>query len=51
MINPTALISNKAKPVLPSLHHVGYSDVNAFREVFKKFTTMSPVDYRNKYAR
>lgn len=31
------------------MFHVGYSDSKAFREVFKKFAGMSPVDYRNKY--
>lgn len=28
---------------------VGYTDVKAFRDVFKKIAGMSPVDYRNKY--
>ena len=28
---------------------VGYTDTKAFREVFKKITGMSPIDYRNKY--
>lgn len=28
---------------------VGYNDVKAFRELFKKITGLSPVDYRNKY--
>ncbi len=28
---------------------VGYNDINAFREVFKKFVGMSPVNYRKKY--
>lgn len=31
------------------MYEVGYSDVKAFRTVFKKLTGMSPVDYRNKY--
>lgn len=31
------------------MFQVGYSDSKAFREVFKKFAGMSPVDYRNKY--
>lgn len=29
---------------------VGYSDSKAFREVFKKFAGLSPIEYRNKYA-
>jgi len=28
---------------------VGYSDTQTFRDVFKKITDMTPVDYRNKY--
>ncbi|MDR3679191.1 MAG: helix-turn-helix domain-containing protein [Flavipsychrobacter sp.] len=28
---------------------VGYSDEKAFREVFKKFTGMSPLEYKEKY--
>ena len=28
---------------------VGYADDKAFREVFKKVTGLSPLDYRNKY--
>jgi YesN/AraC family two-component response regulator len=30
---------------------VGYSDVKAFRTVFKKITGLSPLEYRNKYNR
>lgn len=28
---------------------VGYSDTKAFRDVFRRITGMSPLDYRNKY--
>ncbi|MDB5272869.1 MAG: helix-turn-helix-domain containing protein AraC type [Chitinophagaceae bacterium] len=28
---------------------VGYNDTKAFRDVFKKITGMTPIDYRNKY--
>jgi YesN/AraC family two-component response regulator len=28
---------------------VGYSDIKAFRQIFRKITGMSPIDYRNKY--
>ncbi|WP_300671991.1 helix-turn-helix domain-containing protein [Soonwooa sp.] len=31
------------------MYEVGYSDVKAFREVFKKISGMSPLEYRNKY--
>jgi transcriptional regulator GlxA family with amidase domain len=28
---------------------VGYTDIKAFRDIFKKITGMSPIDYRTKY--
>jgi transcriptional regulator GlxA family with amidase domain len=31
------------------MYEVGYSDLKAFREVFRKFTGMSPLEYKNKY--
>jgi len=31
------------------MYDVGYSDVKAFRTIFKKLTGLSPVEYRNKY--
>lgn len=31
------------------MYEVGYSDVKAFREVFRKITGMSPLEYRAKY--
>lgn len=30
---------------------VGYTDTKAFRDIFKKFTGLSPIEYRNKFAR
>lgn len=33
------------------MYEVGYSDVKAFREVFRKITGMSPLEYRNRYNR
>lgn len=33
------------------MYEVGYSDIKAFREVFRKITGMSPLEYRNKYNR
>jgi transcriptional regulator GlxA family with amidase domain len=33
------------------MHNVGYSDPKAFRVTFKKITGLSPIEYRNKYAR
>lgn len=37
------------KTINEVMYDVGYSDVKAFREVFRKFTGISPLDYRNKY--
>ena len=37
------------KSVNEIMHDVGYSDIQAFREVFKRITGMTPIDYKNKY--
>jgi transcriptional regulator GlxA family with amidase domain len=39
------------KTVLEVMYEVGYSDDKAFREVFKKITGLSPLDYRAKYSK
>jgi transcriptional regulator GlxA family with amidase domain len=39
------------KTVNEVMYDVGYNDAKAFRDVFKKVTGLSPVDYRNKYNR
>jgi transcriptional regulator GlxA family with amidase domain len=39
------------KTVNEVMYYVGYSDTKAFRDVFKKITGMSPVDYRHKYLK
>jgi transcriptional regulator GlxA family with amidase domain len=31
------------------MYEVGYSDVKAFRETFRKITGMSPLEYKHKY--
>lgn len=31
------------------MYEVGYSDTKAFRNIFKKITGLTPLDYRNKY--
>lgn len=38
------------KTVNEVMYEVGYSDTKAFRDVFKRFAGMSPVDYREKYG-
>ncbi len=37
------------KTVNEVMYEVGYTDVKAFREVFRKITGMSPLKYRGKY--
>ncbi|MBS0031367.1 GlxA family transcriptional regulator [Chitinophaga sp. 22321] len=40
---------NTRKTINEVMYEVGYSDVKAFRELFRKITGMSPLEYRNKY--
>jgi transcriptional regulator GlxA family with amidase domain len=37
------------KNVNEVMYEVGYSDIKAFRTVFKKITGLSPIEYKNKY--
>ncbi|MEI7586937.1 helix-turn-helix domain-containing protein [Runella sp.] len=37
------------KTVNEVMYDVGYNDTKAFRDVFKKVTGLSPLDYKNKY--
>jgi transcriptional regulator GlxA family with amidase domain len=37
------------KTINEVMYEVGYSDVKAFREAFRKITGMSPVEYKRKY--
>ena len=39
------------KTISEVMYEVGYSDVKAFREIFRKITGMSPLGYREKYNR
>lgn len=39
------------KTINEVMYEVGYSDVKAFREVFRKITGMSPLKYRSRYNR
>jgi len=42
-------LENSLKTVHEVMYDVGYSDDKAFREVFRKITGLSPMEYRNKY--
>jgi transcriptional regulator GlxA family with amidase domain len=39
------------KTIFEVMNEVGYSDDKAFREVFKKITGLSPLDYRSRFNR
>lgn len=43
-------LENGRKTVNEVMYEVGYSDNKAFRDVFRKVTSVSPVEYRNMYA-
>ncbi len=42
---------SSSKMVNEVMYDVGYSDVKAFREAFRKITGISPLEYQNKYNR
>jgi len=37
------------KSINEVMYEVGYADVKTFRDVFKKITGMTPMEYRDKY--
>ncbi|WP_423126483.1 GlxA family transcriptional regulator [Gaoshiqia sp. Z1-71] len=39
------------KTINEVMYEVGYSDIKAFREVFRKITGLSPLEYRKRYNR
>lgn len=38
------------KTVNEIIYEAGYNDIDAFRKVFKKFTDLSPINYRKRFA-
>jgi transcriptional regulator GlxA family with amidase domain len=42
-------LETSRKTINEIMYAVGYSDTKAFREVFRKITGMSPLEYRSKY--
>lgn len=42
-------LETSRKNVHEVMYDAGYSDLKAFRELFRKITGMSPLEYRNKY--
>jgi transcriptional regulator GlxA family with amidase domain len=39
------------KNITEVMFDVGYTDTKAFRDVFKKITGLTPIEYRNKYSK
>ena len=44
-------LETSRKTINEVMYEVGYSDVKAFREVFRKITGISPLEYRGRYNR
>ncbi len=42
-------LETSRKTINEVMYHVGYSDVKAFREVFRRYTGISPLEYKEKY--
>ena len=42
-------LETSRKTINEVMYEVGYSDIKAFREVFRKMTGMSPLDYKARY--
>ncbi|UAY55049.1 GlxA family transcriptional regulator [Arachidicoccus terrestris] len=45
------LIETTQKTINEVMYEVGYSDTNAFRNLFRKITGLPPVEYKHKYNR
>ncbi len=43
------LLENGRRTVSEVMYEVGYTDAKAFRDIFKKHTGLSPVEYRKRY--
>ena len=39
------------KNVTEVMYDVGYTDTKAFRDIFRKITGLTPIEYRNKFAK
>jgi transcriptional regulator GlxA family with amidase domain len=42
---------NNRKNISEVMYDVGYTDTKAFRNIFKKVTGLTPIEYRNKYCK
>jgi len=44
-------LEKNAENISSLMYDAGYNDVKTFRKIFKRFTGLTPQDYRNKYCR
>ena len=44
-------LENGRKSIAEIMHDVGYTDIQAFRDVFRKMTDMTPLAYRDHYMK
>lgn len=44
-------LESSRKTIHEIMYSVGYTDINAFRGVFRKLTGMSPLDYKNRFSK
>lgn len=42
---------NSKKSVSETMFHVGYTDTKSFRGIFKKITGLTPIEYKDKFAK
>jgi len=45
------LLERGMKTINEVMYGIGYNDTKSFRDVFKRITGMSPLDYRNRFNR
>ncbi|WP_018631137.1 GlxA family transcriptional regulator [Niabella aurantiaca] len=45
------LLETTPKTISEVMYEVGYTDINAFRNLFKKIAGLSPVEYKHRYNR
>ena len=42
-------LESSRKTINEVMYAIGYTDIKAFREIFRRFTGLSPLEYKNKY--
>jgi transcriptional regulator GlxA family with amidase domain len=43
-------LESTAQTINEIIYNVGYNNIDAFRKVFKKYTDLTPMDYRKRYS-